>query len=149
MRRACSARASPPRRRLMKKRRPSCTPKLGNWLWNVIFCAMPRAFCTCATASLHERVARETRQKMVSKGHKLSIRSPCKLLDLRRSSIYYTPLGESAENLRFMEIIDKQFLETPWYGSRQMARFMKRNGHQCGRHRVRRLMRLMRLVPIY
>ena len=48
-----------------------------------------------------------------------------------------------------METIDKQFLETPWYGSRQMARFMKRNNHQCGRHRVRRLMGLMRLVPIY
>jgi len=30
-----------------------------------------------------------------------------------------------------------------------MARYMKRNGHRCGRHRVRRLMRLMRLVPIY
>ena len=30
-----------------------------------------------------------------------------------------------------------------------MARYMKRNNHPCGRHRVRRLMRLMRLVPIY
>jgi putative transposase len=48
-----------------------------------------------------------------------------------------------------MELIDKQFLETPWYGSRQMARHMQRHGHKCGRHRVRRLMRLMRLVPIY
>jgi putative transposase len=48
-----------------------------------------------------------------------------------------------------MEIIDKQFLLTPWYGSRRMARFMERQGHACGRHRVRRLMRLMRLVPIY
>ncbi|WP_420806484.1 IS3 family transposase [Octadecabacter arcticus] len=35
------------------------------------------------------------------------------------------------------------------YGSRQMGRYMKRNNHKCGRHRVRRLMRLMRLVPIY
>ena len=30
-----------------------------------------------------------------------------------------------------------------------MARYMKRRGHKCGRHRIRRLMRLMRLVPIY
>ena len=30
-----------------------------------------------------------------------------------------------------------------------MARFMQRNNHKCGRHRVRRLMRKMRLVPIY
>ncbi len=88
-------------------------------------------------------------KKMVTKEHKLSIRKPCQLLDLRRSSLYYTPLGESAENLRFMDISDKQFLQTPWYGSRQMARSMKREGYACGCHRVRRLMRLMRLVPIY
>jgi putative transposase len=86
---------------------------------------------------------------MVSKDHKLSVRRQCALLTLTRSTLYYQPRGESAENLRFMKIIDKQFLETPWYGSRQMARYMKRNNHTCGRHRVRRLMRLMRLVPIY
>jgi putative transposase len=86
---------------------------------------------------------------MVSKDHKLSVRRQCVLLTLARSTLYYQPKGESAENLRFMEIIDEQFLETPWYGSRQMSRYMKRNNHKCGRHRVRRLMRLMRLVPIY
>ena len=86
---------------------------------------------------------------MVSRDHKLSVRRQCSLLTLTRSNLYYEPKGESAENLRFMEIIDKQFLETPWYGSRQMARHMKRNNHKCGRHRVRSLMWLMRLVPIY
>lgn len=79
----------------------------------------------------------------------LSVRRQCKLLSLARSSLYYHPRGESAENLAFMVIIDRQFLNTPWYGSRQMARHMQREGHKCGRHRVRRLMRLMRLVPIY
>lgn len=72
----------------------------------------------------------------------LSVRRQCRLLSLTRSSLYYHPRGESAENLVFMEIIDRQFLETPWYGSRQMARYMQREGHKCGRHRVRRLMRL-------
>ena len=86
---------------------------------------------------------------MVRRDHKLSMRKQCELLQLSRSRLYYQPVGESTQNLRFMEIIDKQFLETPWYGSRQMARYMKRNNHQCGRHRIRRLMRLMRLVPIY
>ena len=86
---------------------------------------------------------------MVSPDQKLSVRKQCELLQLSRSRLYYQPVGARAENLRFMEIIDKQFLETSWYGSRQMARFMKRNNHQCGRHRARRPMRLMRLVPIY
>ena len=86
---------------------------------------------------------------MVSRDQDLSVRRQCKLLSLVRSGLYYSPKGESVENLRFMVIIDKQFLDTPWYGSRQMARHMQRHGHKCGRHRVRRLMRLMRLVPVY
>ena len=36
---------------------------------------------------------------------KLSVRRQCTLLSLTRSSLYYQPVGESTENLRFMEII--------------------------------------------
>ncbi|TJZ76614.1 IS3 family transposase [Paracoccus hibiscisoli] len=94
--------------------------------------------------------SRRWRQKAVKQDHRdLSVRRQCSLLSLARSGLYCQPRGESAENLKFMEIIDRQFLETPWYGSRQMARHMEREGHRCGRHRVRRLMKLMRLVPIY
>ena len=85
---------------------------------------------------------------MVSRDHKLSVRRHCARLTLTRSNLYYEPRGESAANLQFMKIIDTRFLETPWYGSRQMASFMQRNNHKCGRHRLRRLMRLMRLVLI-
>jgi len=44
---------------------------------------------------------------MVTRDHKLSMLKQCELLQLSR--LYYQPVGES---LRFMEIIDKQFLET-------------------------------------
>ena len=49
---------------------------------------------------------------MVSRDHELRQRRQCALLRLTRSSLYYRPVGESVENLRFMEIIDRQFLET-------------------------------------
>ncbi len=75
---------------------------------------------------------------MVSKDHKLSVRRQCALLTLVRSNLFYEPKGESAHNLRFMGIIDKQFLEMPWYGSRQMARYMMRQGHACGLERHNR-----------
>ena len=48
-----------------------------------------------------------------------------------------------------MRLIDSQFLETPWHGSRQMARHLRREGQAVGRKRVRRLLATMRLVPIY
>ncbi|MEP4035773.1 hypothetical protein [Pseudophaeobacter sp.] len=79
----------------------------------------------------------------------MSLRRQYQLLTLTRSNWSYEPKDESAENLRFMAVIDKRFLETPWSGSRQMARHMKRNTQACRRHSARRLMRLMRLLPIY
>lgn len=68
---------------------------------------------------------------MVSQDHNLSVRRQFSLLILTRSNLHYEPKGESAENLRFMEIIDKRFLETPWYGSRQMARYIKALSGKC------------------
>jgi len=39
-------------------------------------------------------------------------------------------------NLKLMRLVDEQFLETPWYGSRQMARHLRRQGYEVGRKRV-------------
>ena len=39
-----------------------------------------------------------------------------------------------------MHAIDEQFLETPWYGSPQMARYLLQHGSRVGRHRIRALM---------
>ena len=52
-------------------------------------------------------------------------------------------------NLQLMRLIDEQFLATPWYGSRQMAAYLRRQGFDVGRKRIRRLMRKMGLTPIY
>ena len=51
----------------------------------------------------------------------LSIGKECKLLSISRSSFYYESKGESEMNLDQMRVIDKQFLETPFYGVRQMT----------------------------
>jgi putative transposase len=79
----------------------------------------------------------------------LSLSRQCRLLSLSRSSLYYAPKGESAENLALMRRIDELYLQYPFYGSRQMSRHLRREGIVAGRHRVRRLMRLMGLEAIY
>jgi len=92
----------------------------------------------------------ERRRQMIEPEHpSLSVVRQCELVSISRSGFYYQPAGETAENLALMRLIDAQFLETPWYGSRQMARHLRRDGHEVGRKRVRRLMALMGLVPIY
>ena len=57
--------------------------------------------------------------------------------------------GECPLNLLLMRLIDEQFMETPYYGSRQMARHLRRRGYSVSRKRVRRLMRKIGLTPIY
>jgi len=79
----------------------------------------------------------------------LSITSQCRLLSISRSGWYYEPTGEAPLNLQLMRLIDEQFLATPYYGSRQMARHLRRQGYNVGRHRVRRLMRRMGIEAVY
>lgn len=79
----------------------------------------------------------------------LSLVRQCELVGISRSSYYYTATGESEMNLALMREIDHQFLKTPCYGSRQMARHLRRQGHAVGRTRIRRLMRIMGLRAIY
>lgn len=95
-------------------------------------------------------MSRDRRKALISVDHpRLSIVGQCTLVDISRSSHYYTPCGESTFNLELMGKIDRQFLETPFYGSRQMARHLRRRGYAVGRTRVRRLMRLLGLQAIY
>ena len=79
----------------------------------------------------------------------LSLSHQCRLLTVSRSSFYYAAKGESPENLTLMRRIDELFLKYPFYGSRQMVRQLRRECVRIGRHRVRRLMRLMGLQAIY
>ncbi len=87
---------------------------------------------------------------MVDKSHpKLSLSAQCEMLGLSRSSLYYRPKGENTETLSLMRRIDELYMMYPFYGSRQIVRHLDREGVRVGRHRVRRLMRLMGLQAIY
>jgi putative transposase len=87
---------------------------------------------------------------MIDPGHpRLSIVKQCELISVSRSAYYGPVRGESPLNLTLMRVIDEQFLATPWYGSRQMARHLRRQGYVVGRKRVRRLMAKMGLAAVY
>ena len=79
----------------------------------------------------------------------LSVVRQCELVSISRSWFYREPAGETPLNLELMRLIEAQFLEAPWYGSRQMMRHLRREGFAVGRKRIRRLMAKMGLAPIY
>ena len=86
---------------------------------------------------------------MIQSRPELSLSRQCQLLHISRSSFYSRPIGESLETLGLMHQIDRLYMQYPFYGSRQMVWQLRREGRSVGRHRVRRLMRLMGLQAIY
>jgi putative transposase len=90
------------------------------------------------------------RRDMIEPDHpKLSLSAQCRVLSISRSTLYYKPLPASGETLALMKAIDKLFTKYPFFGSRQIAAWLARDGIRAGRHRVRRLMRLMGLEAVY
>jgi len=83
------------------------------------------------------------------KDSKISVLSQCKLLSVSRSSVYYKPKSRTQRDLDIMRIIDEQYLETPFYGSRSMRNHIRRLGWTINRKPIQRLMRLMGLQAIY
>ncbi|WP_420634279.1 IS3 family transposase [Candidatus Palauibacter sp.] len=96
-----------------------------------------------------QALSRAERGRMIERDGPLSLSRQCALLAVSRSSLYYRPKGESAENLALMRRMDELHMAYPFYGSRQLMRHLRREGATAGRHRIRRLMRLMGVEATY
>lgn len=79
----------------------------------------------------------------------ISVHRQCELVGLNRSGYYYQPCGESIENLAFMNLIDRIYTDSPFYGVRRIHGQLETDGYMINVKRVRRLMRLMGLEAIY
>ena len=78
----------------------------------------------------------------------LSINRQCELLEVCRSSFYYVPQEDSSYNQELMKLIDKQYMETPFFGVPRMVEFLREIGHKVNPKRIRRLYRLMDIHAI-
>ena len=80
----------------------------------------------------------------------ISIRRQCCLLDINRSRLYYHSEPIDRENLKVMDLIDREFTEHPFTGIERMHEFLYRKYKLVVNHkRVRRLMRKMGLMALY
>jgi len=86
---------------------------------------------------------------MIERDGPFSLRRQCQLLGLNRSAAYYEPVEIGAYELKLMSLIDRQYLRTPFYGSRRMTAWLHSQGHAVNRKRVQRLMQRMGLEVIY
>ena len=91
----------------------------------------------------------EEKRKCIDPSSKISIVRQAALLGLNRSSYYFRPVEENEQNLLLMNLIDEEFTDHPFYGSRRITAWLKSQGHNINRKRIQRLMRLMGLEAIY
>lgn len=89
------------------------------------------------------------RKAIIEPNHPVSIRRQAELLEVPRSSLYYTPEGESDENLQLMEQMDRLFTGDPTLGVLGMQDELTELGLCYNVKRIRRLVREMGLEPIY
>jgi putative transposase len=86
---------------------------------------------------------------MIEPSHALSVVRQCALLDLSRSSVYYTPQPVSASDLAWMRRIDELHLNHPFAGARMLRDLLVQEGLSVGRRHVATLMKKMGLEALY
>lgn len=86
---------------------------------------------------------------MIDRTHKLPVIRQCEILELARSTAYYTPKPTSPEDLALMRRMDELHLDYPFAGSRMLRDLLRNEGRPIGRKRVRRLMRQMGIEALY
>ncbi len=70
------------------------------------------------------------------------------MLGMSRSTLYYKKVETDDNNLELMKMIDMQYTKYPFYGSRRMTRWLRKQGRKVNRKHIRRLMRLMGLEGV-
>ena len=92
----------------------------------------------------------DKKQRIQPRHPKLSIQRQCELIQLPRSSYYREGLSgqEKPENLEIMKLIDAEYTKHPFYGTRQIRNYLRRQGYKINRKRVQRLMRKMGIQSI-
>lgn len=86
---------------------------------------------------------------MIDRNHELPITRQAKLLDISRGTVYYQPKPVSPRNQMLMNRIDRLHLELPFAGARMLRDLLRQEGHNVGRSRVSRLMKLMGIEALY
>lgn len=90
------------------------------------------------------------RRSLVELSHpSLSVSRQCALLEVPRSSVYYTPnTSEPEANLALMKLIDVCYTKHPYYGVPRITDWLKERGHPANHKRVARLMKVMGIQAV-
>ena len=93
----------------------------------------------------------DARRDWIDGADEISLSRQCELAEVPRATVYRRlaatiPPDANVEDLLLCRLIDEEYTNRPFYGSRRMVVFLSRAGHVVNRKRVQRLMRSMGLA---
>ncbi len=80
---------------------------------------------------------------------KIPLIRQCELANLARSSFYYQQCRDDSYNEKLMNLLDKGYTDYPFYGIRQLTRWLRSIGYKVNHKRIKRLLRKMGIHAIY
>ena len=86
---------------------------------------------------------------MIDRDHALPVVQQCQLLEIARSSVYYTSPPIAPADLALMRQLDELHLQHPFAGSRMLRDLLRLTGVNVGRKHVAALMRRMGIEALY
>jgi len=92
----------------------------------------------------------KARRSWISTEQPIPLARQCELAGTNRSTFYLKPkrYEPDTEELHLLELIDQEFTRHPFYGSRRMTHYLRRQGYRINRKRVQRLMLKLGLAGI-
>jgi putative transposase len=92
----------------------------------------------------------QERKALIERDHDIALSRQAELLDIARGTIYTTPVPMSADDLKILTALDKEYTDHPEYGVLKLVFVLKRDhGIEIGKDRLRTLRRILGLETIY
>ena len=83
---------------------------------------------------------RDRKVKYILDDGTLLLTRKCELAGISRTSLYYRPRPVDALTLELQLVVDKLYMDCPYYGSRWVMFHLRREGYAVGRAKARSLM---------
>jgi putative transposase len=89
-----------------------------------------------------------TRKRWISDKEPVPVTKQCALASVNRSTVYLPSIVSfpAAAELQLLELIDKEYTRHPFYGSRKIMHYLRKQGYKINRKRVQRLMKMLGLA---
>ena len=87
--------------------------------------------------------------RLIREDDTLALSRKCELAGVSRSSLYYEPRPAEEWRLSLQLLVDRLYMEFPYYGTRRVSLHLRREGHDVGRDLARSLMAAVNWRTVY